>query len=145
MVYKSSEVAKKLNVTSQVISKIAKELQIQKNEQGHYLFTPKDIQKIEVYISKKSIEKSLTTEEQLHALLKRVKENEYTINQKADDVVTFQLLQHRQELEDLRKEIDNSHHKIDILKEQIEQFQSVAATTPIPPKMNSLWKKILGI
>lgn len=144
MVYKTSEVAKKLNVSPNLISKIAKELHIPKDNQGYYSFSDKDITKINIYISKKNIEKPQTIEKQLHSLLKRIKENEYSISQKADSVVSFQLLQHRQEIEDCRKEINELHHKIDILKDQLEQFHSVAATVPPEPKMNSLWKKILG-
>lgn len=145
MNYKTSDVAKKLNVSSNMISKIAKELHMNKDEQGFYIFTEKDITKINIYISKKNIEKSPTFDNQLQQLLKRIKENEYTISQKADNVVTFQLLQHRQELEEFRKEIGNLNQKIDILKEQLLQFNAVAATSSPPPKINSLWKKILGI
>lgn len=145
MVYKTSEVAKKLKVTPNLISKIAKELHISKDNQGFYTFTEKDISKIDIYISKKNIEKPQNIETQLQSLLKRIKDNEYSISQKADSVVTFQLLQHRQEIEECHKEIENLHHKIEILKEQLEQFQSVAATTPPPLKTNSLWKKILGM
>lgn len=145
MAYKTSDVAKKLDVTPNLISKIAKELQISKDEQGYYTFTDKDISKINIHISKKNIEKPPTIERQLHTLLKRIKDNEYSISQKADSVVSFQLLQHRQELEECRKEIEGLQFKIDVLKDQIEQFQSVAATTPPPQKMNSLWRKLLGM
>lgn len=145
MAYKTSDVAKKLDVTPNLISKIAKELQISKDEQGYYTFTDNDITKINIHISKKNIEKPPTVEKQLHALLKRIKDNEYSISQKADSVVSFQLLQHRQELEDCRKEIEGLHFKIDVLKDQLEQFQSVAATTPPPQKINSLWRKILSM
>lgn len=145
MVYKTAEVAKKLNVTPNLVSKMAKELKISKDEQGYYTFTDKDISKINVHISKKNIEKQSTLDIQLHNLLKRIKDNEYSISQKADNVVSFQLLQHRQEIEDCRKEIMELHHKIDILKDQLEQFHSVAATTPPPPKVDSLWRKILGM
>lgn len=145
MIYKSSDVAKKLNVAPNLISKIAKELHIPKDEQGYYTFTDKDITKINIYISKKNIEKPPTLEKQIQSLMKRIKENEYTISQKADSVVSFQLLQHRQELEDCRKEIDELHQKIGIIKDQLEQFHSVAATTPPPPKINGIWRKILGM
>lgn len=144
MIYKTTDVAKKLNISPNVITKIAKELMIQKNEHGHYIFTNKEIQQLEKYIENKKNTKQTQIDEQLSLIIKRIKENEYTISQKADNVVSFQLLNHREEIEELHESIAKLNKKIDIIDEQLIHYHSVAATTtttPRPKKLN-FWQKL---
>jgi chromosome-anchoring protein RacA len=140
----TSAVAKLLGVSSSTIQRWVKqlELQMERNELGHYLFTDGDIQLLKhvqeqlkngVMLQDVTVEGKRTRigvvkpsgdDPKLGKLLERINEFEQKLNKKADDVVSYQLLQHRREIEELQAEVDKLTKKIEFLekgKEKDEQ------------------------
>src|SRR5699024_10539239 len=159
MNYRTSDVAQQLNMNPKIIAKIAKKLNIQKDESGYYLYTNEDIEQISVYQSSKKIKGNSPSinnidiiqndiivqsetpviqhpiqqetefiKTQFTSLEERMKDLEYSLTQKADDVVSYQLIQHRQELEDIHKEMKKIGEDLSVIQEQMIQFHSIAAT-----------------
>lgn len=135
----TSAVAKLLGVSSSTIQRWVKqlELQMERNELGHYSFTDEDIQLLkqvqeqlkkgvmlqDVTVERKKtrtgVVKSAGNDPFTEKLLARINEFEQRLNKKADDVVSYQLLQHRREIEELQAEVDKLNKKIECLEEKI--------------------------
>ncbi|MBP2240465.1 chromosome-anchoring protein RacA [Cytobacillus eiseniae] len=133
----TSAVAKLLGVSSSTIQRWVKllELHMERNELGHYSFTDEDIQLLkevkeqlntgvllqDVTVEKRKIRKGaakIAANDQLTArLMEKINHIELRLNQKADDVVSYQLLQHRREIEEIQQEIKNLHAHINQLEE----------------------------
>ncbi|MBD1379680.1 MerR family transcriptional regulator [Metabacillus arenae] len=135
----TSAVAKELSVSTKTIQRWVKQLNLpmERNELGHYFFTDKDIdllrevqtqihngvllQEIQVTKPKRTghlVEKKEATIDD--EWLERLKEVERKVNEKADSVVSYQLLQHRQELEELQEKIKSLQMQLDELQKQKE-------------------------
>ncbi|PSL50544.1 chromosome-anchoring protein RacA [Salsuginibacillus halophilus] len=118
--YKTKEVADHFSVSARTVQSWIKRfnLNIQHNASGHYQFSDQDIQSIEAALHD---EKTLRTEkparndhglehtdrleEKLEYVLIRLAHVERLVESKADEVVTFQLLKHRHDIEDLKKAV----------------------------------------
>jgi chromosome-anchoring protein RacA len=134
----TSEVAKLIGVSTSTIQRWVKQLDLpmERNERGHYYFSSEDIELLkEIHeklqngtliqeivplkkekIPRKGIAKAVEDNQVLEKLLTKVSELENNLNSKADSVVSYQLLQHRRELEDLQ-------HLVKDLTQQVEQLQ----------------------
>jgi len=130
----TSAVAKLLGVSSSTVQRWVKQLGIdmERNELGHYLFNEEDIQLLkqvqeqlnngvslqEVSVGKKTQRKGAAKQIDPAAgkLLERIQVLEQKMNSKADDVVTYQLLQHRREIEDLQTQLKEMSAKIEKLE-----------------------------
>lgn len=106
-----------------------------RNELGHYSFTDEDIQLLkhvqeqlkkgimlqDITVEEKKkrigIVKSVENNQLTEKLLARMDELEQRLNKKADDVVSYQLLQHRREIEELQAEVERLNKKIASLEE----------------------------
>lgn len=64
---------------------------------------------------------------------------EQRLNAKADDVTSYQLLHHRQELEELHAEIERLHERIHILEKQ--NFMQVSPIPSDSPTASTFPKK----
>ncbi|WP_102274006.1 MerR family transcriptional regulator [Cytobacillus massiliigabonensis] len=137
----TSAVAKLLGVSSSTIQRWVKqlELQMERNELGHYSFTDEDIQLLKhvqeqlkkgVMLQDVTVEgkktrigvvKSAGNDPFTEKLLERINEFEQRLNKKADDVVSYQLLQHRREIEELQAEVELLNKKIQCLEEGINK------------------------
>src|SRR3954451_20932720 len=135
----TSEVAKLLGVSTSTIQRWVKQLELpmERNERGHYHFSSEDIevlqkiheqlqngtliQEIAPIKEKKSPRKGAVKaveDEAIEKLITKVKEIEIDINSKADAVVSYQLLQHRREIEDLQAQVNE-------LTGQLENIQKL--------------------
>jgi chromosome-anchoring protein RacA len=137
----TSEVAKLLGVSNSTIKRWVKELglSMERNDRGHYLFKQEDIEYLrfiqeqiqngillhEVIIPEKKPRKGLiTTQVSEMADLKlatKIKELERKLDDKADSVTSYQLLQHRRELEDLQSQILSLSKKVESLELQLSK------------------------
>ncbi|MED3575813.1 MerR family transcriptional regulator [Cytobacillus praedii] len=133
----TSAVAKLLGVSSSTIQRWVKQLELQmdRNELGHYSFTDGDIQllkQVQEQLKKGVMLQDVTVEgkktrigvvkpaanEQIdEKLLEKIKEFEQRLNKKADDVVSYQLLQHRREIEELQAEVEKLTQRIECIEE----------------------------
>ncbi|MBW9218621.1 MerR family transcriptional regulator [Anoxybacillus ayderensis] len=114
MELKTSAVAKRLGVSTKTVQRWVKKYNIPctKNEAGHYVFTNEAIEQLEKY-------KFLgVDEEEKEHIEQRLDELERKIEQKADDVVSFQLLQHRREMEEMLQHIQQLEQRIAELERQ---------------------------
>lgn len=146
----TSAVAKLLGVSTSTVQRWVRqlELQMERNELGHYLFTEEDIQLLrqvqeqlnqgmilqDVIVNtgksrKGSLKTSLSMDEHVTAkLIEKVELLERRLNNKADDVVSYQLLQHRREIEELQAEVNQLTERIEILENKgIGAKKSVSA------------------
>ncbi|MFD3450045.1 hypothetical protein ACFDTO_36325 [Microbacteriaceae bacterium 4G12] len=164
MEYKTPMIAEKLGISPKVVLRTAQQLNLNvtKNKFGHYVFTEEDVQQIMHYHSasqecaaavESSIEppahlnsydtneKFLSLEKQLKNITKRLTQNEDKIHQKADDVVNYQLLQHRSEIEDLQQKIQTLEaviHQLEVQKPPKEQINE-------RPKRRKMILSIFGL
>lgn len=123
MEYKTPFIAKKLGVSPKAIVRIAQQLnlQLEKNKFGHYIFSEADLQKM-LEFQRTTVEQEENSPapviqaapadelkqftKQLQAITMRLDRMEEKIQEKADDVVTYQLLQHRREMEEMMEKIE---------------------------------------
>ena len=148
----TSEVAKLLGVSSSTIQRWVKQLELpmEKNERGHYHFSSKDIEQLkEIHeklqagtllheISpvgeKKSIRKGTVkaaseNDQAMEKLLAKVTELELSLHAKADSVASYQLLQHRREIEELQDQVKNLTQQMEHLQSKLNEL-----TSPLLPE-----------
>lgn len=134
----TSEVANLLGVSSSTIQRWVKQLELpmERNERGHYYFNHDDIEllkSIQAQIqngvllqeiapvkekkTRKGTIKAVENNAAVERLFTIVTELEAKVNSKADSVTSYQLLQHRREIEELQGQIKE-------LTNQVEQLQS---------------------
>lgn len=132
----TAAVANVLKVSSSTIHRWVKQLdlEVERNDLGHYVFSEEKIEQLkhvqeqinkgipllEVTVDKKKSLKGEikpTVHDELEKkYLAKLKSLEEKINQKADDVVSYQLLQHRREIEDLQNKVAKLNERIEILE-----------------------------
>ncbi|MEH7120706.1 MerR family transcriptional regulator [Neobacillus vireti] len=144
----TSEVAKLLGVSASTIQRWVKQLELpmEKNERGHYYFSDEDIHllkeiherlqagtllhEISPVGEKKTIRKgavkSVENDKAMEKLFDKVRELELSLHEKADSVASYQLLQHRREIEELQDQVKNLTQQLEHLQLQLNEF-----TTPI--------------
>lgn len=146
MQYKTPMVAEKLGVSPKVVMRIVQQLDLslQKNKFGHYVFSESDVQQIIDYhktseapetsetfpapapqqsSSYVTIEEFSSLKQHMQQLGQRLSHNEDKMRGKADDVVNYQLLQHRSEIEELQQKIKT----LEVIIERLEARNSYAA------------------
>lgn len=132
----TNAVAKKLGVSPSTVGRWVRQLnlEIKKNEYGHFIFSEDDIRKLKEYqlqlqknIPDNNIKEKRTGIANItlseNEWLQRLETLERKIEGKADRVVSYQLLQHRQELENLTKELTQIQNKLTDLSEKITKLQ----------------------
>ncbi|MCD7034684.1 MerR family transcriptional regulator [Metabacillus sp. GX 13764] len=140
----TSMAAKQLGVSSKTIQRWVKQLDLpmERNELGHYLFEDKDIETLkdvkkqltsgillqDISIEKKpavrkgaaSLAQPQPQPDGMAEIMDRLKSLEKKMNDKADAVVSYQLLQHRREMDELSgrmKQIEETLEKLTALAE----------------------------
>ncbi|SEN22935.1 chromosome-anchoring protein RacA [Mesobacillus persicus] len=136
----TNAVAKLLGVSPSTIQRWVKHanLTMNRNELGHYVFNEDDIEvmkKIQEQINngvllqdiaaaakktRQATIKKETRQPDYGSLVTKIKELEMKLDRKADEHVSYQLLQHRREIEEL-------HNKIEVLTEKIELLEGKTA------------------
>jgi chromosome-anchoring protein RacA len=136
----TNEVAKLLGVSISTVQRWVKQLKLpmEKNDRGHYLFKEEDIEllkdihqqiqqgvllsDIAPHYEKKArigVVKECSSDPAIENLSSKMKELETKLNDKADSVTTYQLLQHRREIEELQIQIKTLTNKISLLEKQL--------------------------
>lgn len=160
----TSAISRMLGVSSSTVQRWVKHLglKMERNEFGHYLYSDEDIQILkefkqqlqegipfqDIQVTKKVRRGSRNmqkTDEQDQSFLERLKEVERKVESKADSVVSYQLLQHRREIEDLKKEIESLNSQIKELAEKTKQVEE-DQTEPIlvTRKRKKIFLSLLG-
>jgi chromosome-anchoring protein RacA len=140
----TSEVAKLLEVSTSTIQRWVKQLQLpmERNERGHYYFNNDDIdllRSIQEQIqngtllqdiapvhekkARKGTVKAVENNAALERLFTIVGELETKMNTKADSVASYQLLQHRREIEELQGQIKQLTSQLESLQSQFNELK----------------------
>ncbi|NHM31177.1 MerR family transcriptional regulator [Neobacillus terrae] len=156
----TAEVSKLLGVSQSTIQRWVKQLELpmERNERGHYHFNDEDIeilktiqdqvqngtllQEIAAAKEKKSriaLVKKPETDTQMNRIFEKINDLERRLNEKADSVTSYQLLQHRREIEDLQEEIKHLTEKISFLESSLRTSERIE--TPIHEVLSRKPKK----
>jgi chromosome-anchoring protein RacA len=170
----TAALAAKVGVTPKRIRKWIKQYEItcKKNEFGHYVFDEHDylvfceihgkmndgnpINKSDINPPRKGIAKVLSTttepplQQSFEYLSERIDRNERRIEQKANEVVSYQLLQHRKEIDELNEKIVKLESYIQNLEKEKQEKKRTSEEPlildPTPPKTSKLRRnKIIGL
>lgn len=163
----TSAVSKLLGVSSSTVQRWVKHLglKMQRNEFGHYIYSEEDIEILKdfkqqiqsgipihnIKVTKKTRRGSMVLHRQPvtnDILLDKIKNIEKDLDSKADSVVTYQLLQHRREIEELKAQIERLNKQIEHLtskknEENIRMEESIA-TEITKRKKKTVLKSLLG-
>jgi chromosome-anchoring protein RacA len=143
----TSEVAKLLGVSASTVQRWVKllELPMEKNDRGHYHFNNEDIellkkiheqlqngillQDVAPVVEKRGIRKGAIKrggekETIIERLVTKVSELEMNLNTKADSVASYQLLQHRREIDDLQNHLTQLALELERLQIQIKEMNT---------------------
>lgn len=155
----TGEVAKLLGVSASTIQRWVKQLELplERNDRGHYFFNESDIKilkEIQTQIQHGSLIQEISVgqeKKQLKATAIADDKNNWTenlaikmnylenkLNDKADSVVSYQLLQHRREIDDLQNQVNVLTEKLQMFE---AQTQSAAASDQTLAEINSSKKK----
>lgn len=162
----TSAVAKMLGVSPSTIQRWVKQanLQMERTELGHYQFSEESIgvlKKIQEQLNQgvllqdlkimKPRKAAVTVNDTAIAVLNnRVDRVECELNGKADEVVSYQLLQHRQEIEELKTEVARlqelvrSMHQVAVQQEHPDLDESKPTYTPVSSLRKYKKRKILS-
>ncbi|MDN3018732.1 MerR family transcriptional regulator [Paenibacillus sp. BSR1-1] len=141
----TSEAAKLLGVSTSTIQRWVKQLDLpmERNERGHYHFNDKDIKVLqeiheqlqsgtliqeivpvkEKKIPRKGIVNSTEKNETFEKLLEKVNKLEMGLHAKADSVASYQLLQHRREIEELQQQIKELTQLVETLQTEMNEMK----------------------
>lgn len=142
----TSAVAKLLGVSPSTIQRWVKQanLQMERTELGHYQFSEESIEilkdikdqlnkgvllqdlKVKGRKHRKATIPAVKPEITLDKLMKRIEDFESKLNRKADEVVSYQILQHRREIEELQNEVASLKEVITSMEEAAAQREQVA-------------------
>lgn len=144
----SAEVAKLLGVSVSTVQRWVKQLNLpmERNERGHYFFKNEDIQLLkeiheklqngallqditpvkEIKPSRTGVVKTVESTIEIKELQEKIKKIERSVNSKADSVVSYQLLQHRREIEELQENINELTNLVDKLQTEIAKLKTTA-------------------
>ncbi|WLR53053.1 MerR family transcriptional regulator [Bacillus tianshenii] len=137
-VLKTKEVSERLGVAPRTVRKWIKDFNIpcEKNDNGHYLITEEVVERICEMKSVEFEEKSTQEVESVpqepkeqgvdlskwfklvNQLSSRIEDLERQISQKADEVVSVQVLQHRSEIEEVVKRLEKIEEQIGQLEDK---------------------------
>jgi chromosome-anchoring protein RacA len=147
----TGEVAKLLGVSISTVQRWVKQLKLpmEKNDRGHYLFKEEDIELLKeihqqiqqgVLLSdiapnyeKKArigVVRDVENVPAIEKLSSKINELETKLNDKADSVTTYQLLQHRREIEELQNQIKTLTNKINLLEKQLTPQTDIEKDSP---------------
>ncbi|WML48042.1 MerR family transcriptional regulator [Neobacillus sp. PS3-34] len=166
----TTDVAKLLGVSSSTVQRWIKQLELpmERNDRGHYSFTREDIvmlktiqeqvqngtllQELAAAKEKKprtAIIKRQESDPRLEKLLFKVGELDRRLNEKADSVASYQLLQHRREIEELQSVVKQLTERIEKLEEKDENvchnLEKIPASDTINVVRKSKKKNIISL
>lgn len=170
MELKTHEVAKELGMAPRTIRKWVKKYKIPcvKNDYGHYVYDQKAIALLETLKASSEVVGTLEVYEdvlknketvmnndhshhskelQMENILERMNRAEQLLEQKADEVVSYQLLQQRQEIEELTRKIEKLETIIQTLQDSsVKKYEPpLIFDQPIKSKRRSVFRTIFGL
>ncbi|WP_419886929.1 MerR family transcriptional regulator [Neobacillus niacini] len=159
----TNQVAKLLGVSASTIQRWVKQLELpmERNERGHYHFNNEDIQllkNIQTQIQngtllqeitpvqekkvRKGTVKAMESNAELERLYSIVSELEAKVNSKADSVASYQLLQHRREIEELQSQVVDLTKQVKSLELQLHEIKKITLPEkPLPLDKGNLNRK----
>ncbi len=162
----TKSVAELLDISTSTVLRWVKQLNLdmERNEQGHFIFSEEKIDILkdvkqqlqsgillhDISIDKTKrigVAKTVSPELNRSQLEERVNQMETSLNQKADSVVSYQLLQHRREIDDLQEQVSFLINRLAEIEEVLIKQKEVAATVEeeiIPRKKKNFFKAIFG-
>ena len=162
----TKSVAELLEISTSTVLRWVKQLNIEmeRNEHGHFIFSEEKInilkdvkqqlqngipiQDISIDKTKRTgVAKTVSPESNMSQLEEKVIQMETSLNQKADSVVSYQLLQHRREIDDLQEQVSFLVNRLAEIEEILIKQKEVAASAEeqmIPRKKKNFFKAIFG-
>ena len=162
----TKSVAELLDISTSTVLRWVKQLNLdmERNEQGHFIFSEEKIDILkdvkqqlqsgillhDISIDKTKrigVTKTVSPELNRSQLEERVNQMETSLNQKADSVVSYQLLQHRREIDDLQEQVSFLINRLAEMEEVLIKQKEVAVTVEeelIPRKKKNFFKAIFG-
>ena len=162
----TKSVAELLEISTSTVLRWVKQLNIEmeRNEHGHFIFSEEKInilkdvkqqlqngipiQDISIDKTKRTgVAKTVSPESNMSQLEEKVIQMETSLNKKADSVVSYQLLQHRREIDDLQEQVSFLVNRLAEIEEVLIKQKEMAATVEeeiIPKKKKNLFKAIFG-
>ncbi len=167
-VFKTKEAAEQLGVSPATIKRWVSffSQSFDKDQAGHYRFTIRDMEKLRrikeqldqgvplnriALAERKKPEASPSSVPNGEDVLRRIGQLEYKLAQKADDVVTLQVLEHRRELEEIRDIVQRLEQYVETLKATMSQLHPVNGAhpkiqpAPEPAKRRGLLGTLFGM
>lgn len=154
MTMKTVDVAKSLGIHPSTVLKWVKmaDIELERNESGHCEFTEENVEAlknfqqnrnrqavvkvVEKVVEKEEVilsdERAQDMQKQLDQLFLRLIENEKRTEEKAGEVVTFQILEHRSEIDRLNKVITKLENRVVEIESQLKSEDSLKAKKPVP-------------
>jgi chromosome-anchoring protein RacA len=128
------------------------DIELERNESGHCEFTEENVEAlrnfqknrnrqavvkvVEKVVEKEEVvisdERTQDMQKQLDQLFLRLIENEKRTEEKAGEVVTFQILEHRSEIDRLNKVITKLENRVVELESQLKSEDSLKGKKPVP-------------
>ncbi|MGD6872018.1 MerR family transcriptional regulator [Sutcliffiella horikoshii] len=172
MELKTHEVAKELGMAPRTVRKWVQKYEIpcRKNDYGHYVYDEEalarletlkasgevagamdvafgtDIKEVQVENMSARNEDGKALEHRLQTLTERVSRTERMVQQKADEVVSYQLLQQRKEIEELTKKVDRLEKMLDQMQTPIKKIEPpLIFDQPPQQKRRNVFRSIFGL
>ena len=149
----SSEVAKILGVSTSTAQRWVKQLNLpmERNERGHYTFTVEDlpiledirdqiqngallqeIAPVKISTARKGTVKAVETSPDFEKLMMMFSDLERKIDNKADSVASYQLIQHRKEIEELQSQVAELAAALEEIGHREPERKEPASDQPVP-------------
>jgi chromosome-anchoring protein RacA len=157
----SNAVAKLLGVSPSTIQRWVKQanLKMDRNELGHYVFSEDSIEvlrKIQEQVNNGVLLQDIAaaTKKKRQAAVKtdnhpnnekletKIAELERKMERKADEIVSYQLLQHRREIEELHDTIQALTERIDILEEKLAEDPAAESMIAASSETDTFFRKL---
>ncbi|MGD6780320.1 MerR family transcriptional regulator [Sutcliffiella horikoshii] len=172
MELKTHEVAKELGMAPRTVRKWVQKYEIpcRKNDYGHYVYDEEalarletlkasgevagamdvafdtDIKEVQVENMSAQNEDGKALEHRLETLTERVCRTERLVQQKADEVVSYQLLQQRKEIEELTKKVDRLEKILDQMQTPVKKTEPpLIFDQPPQQKRRNVFRSIFGL
>ncbi|UAL48400.1 MerR family transcriptional regulator [Sutcliffiella horikoshii] len=172
MELKTHEVAKELGMAPRTVRKWVQKYEIpcRKNDYGHYVYDEEALARLETLKASGEVagaldiafdtdikevqfenmstgnEESKALEHRLENLTERVSRTERMVQQKADEVVSYQLLQQRKEIEELTKTVDRLEKMLDQMQTPVKKIEPpLIFDQPPQQKRRNVFRSIFGL
>jgi chromosome-anchoring protein RacA len=150
LVLNTRSVAELLGISTSTVQRWVKQLKLEmeRNEQGHFIFTEEKINILKevkqqlqegILLHDITLDKTKRTgvikavspelNKDQDQLEEKVNQIEISLNKKADSVVSYQLLQHRREIDELQEQVSSLTDRIVELERLLLKQKEVAATS----------------